>query len=220
VCGRYGFREGQRALREALRLTEQPPELPARYNLAPTQTAPVAGQDDRGRRLGELRWGISLKRQGRPASTIFNIRADTVLRNGLWRSRLLKARLVAPASHFYEWVREPGSEAKAPLLIRRRDGRPLCIAAVFGGSDHEAGGRAFTLITTEAPRELSHIHSRWPVVLDEDSLDVWFDPATSLDALAELLGTPPASWFEYFEVGPGVNNVRNDSPDLAAPLRS
>ena len=218
MCGRYGFHEGQAVLRKALRLTEEPPKVPDRYNLAPTQTVPVVGQDDRGRRLGEMRWGIALKREGRPASTIFNIRADTVLKNGLWRSRLLKARIVAPASHFYEWVGEPGSKARTPLLIKRRDGRPLCIAAVFGHSDHEADGRALTLITTEAPPELSHIHLRWPAVLDEDSLEVWFDPATSLDALAELLMPPPAGWFEYFAVGPAVNNVRNDSPDLAAPF--
>ena len=55
---------------------------------------------------------------------------------------------------------------------------------------------------------------------DEESLDVWFDPSTSLDALSELLMPAPAAWFEYFAVGSGVNNVANDSPELALPIRS
>lgn len=217
MCGRYGFHETRADVRAALALTEPPAELPERYNIAPTQPAPVVGQDARGRRLGQMRWGIRLAGEGR-ARTVFNLRSETVLRDGLWRNRLLRARLVAPASHFYEWVAEPGSRARTPLLIRRRDGGPLCLAALFAHSDHEPGGHAFTLITTSAPPELAHIHARWPAVLDADSLDVWFDPATSLDALAELLLPPPAGWFEHFAVGPAVNNVANDSPELALPV--
>ena len=218
MCGRYGFHETHAKLREALQLTEPPPPTPERYNIAPTQTVPVVVQEGARRSLGSWRWGISVKREGRSPLTVFNVRSDTLLTNGLWRSRLLKARLVAPASHFYEWVQQPGAQAKTPLLIRRRDGRPLCIAALAGHSDHEPGGRAFTLITTSAAPGLTHLHSRWPAVLDEDSLDVWLDPTTSLEALAELLTPAPAGWFEHFAVGTGVNSVANDSPALALPV--
>lgn len=220
MCGRYGFKETSQDLAQALRLTELPAPVPARYNLAPTQPAPVVGQDDRGRRLGQLRWGLSLARQDRSPLTVFNLRANTALKGGLWRSRLQKARLIAPASHFYEWVQSPGSTKKAPILIRRPDGQPLCFAAIFGHSDHEPGGKAFTIITTDAPPGLAHLHSRWPVVLDPDSLNVWFDPSTSLDALSELLLPPPASWFEHFAVSTAVNSVANDSPELAIPALS
>lgn len=218
MCGRYGFAETSEDLRRALRLTEPAAQPPERYNLAPTQPAPVVGQDQRGRRVGELRWGVALTREGRVPRTIFNLRAETVLKNGLWRSRLLKARLVAPASHFYEWVQRSGTRQKTPTLIRRRDGEPLCLAAIFAASDHEPGSHGFSLISTEAPPALAQLHSRWPVVLDPDALDVWFDPDTSLEALAELLLPPPASWFEYYAVRTAVNSVANDSPDLALPL--
>lgn len=217
MCGRYGFHETRVAITAALKLTEPAPDVPERYNLAPTQPAPVAGQDGRGRRLGQLRWGIKLDRPGRPPQLVFNLRSETVLRNGLWHSRLLRARLVAPASHFYEWVARPGAKARTPLLIRRRDGRPLCFAALFARSDHEPEGRAFALITTAAPPALTHLHSRWPVVLDADSVDTWLDPQASIGALEELLLPPPAEWFEHFEVGTGVNSVADDSPELANP---
>ena len=54
MCGRYSMPE---ALRRLFRLPGSLPNLPPRYNLAPTQDAPVVRQ--RGEReLVMLRWGL------------------------------------------------------------------------------------------------------------------------------------------------------------------
>ncbi len=222
MCGRYGNNSTAAEFRMALALSATPPEPEPRYNIAPTQQAPVVKQDEAGRHMDLMRWGIQLppRADGKKGPPIFNIRAETLLTSGLWKSRLLKARVVAPAGWFYEWVAVPGQKAKQPLLIRRRDGAPLAFAALVARSDHEEGGRAYTLITTatDSSPELAQIHHRWPVCLDPDSVDVWLDPETRLEALAELLMAPAASLFEHFPVSDLVNRVGNDSPEVAAPL--
>ncbi len=72
--------------------------------------------------------------------------------------------------------------------------------------------------TTDSQPELAKIHHRWPVCLDPDSVDVWLDSETRLEALSELLMAPSASLFEHFAVSDAVNNVRNDGPELAEPM--
>lgn len=222
MCGRYGNNSTPAEFRQALALSMAAPDLKPRYNIAPTQKAPIVSQDESGRRMELMRWGIQLppKADGKKGPPIFNIRAETLLTNGLWKSRLKKARIVAPAGWFYEWVAIPGQKTKQPVLIRRRDGAPLAFAALVAKSDHEEGGLAYTLITTttDSQPELAKIHHRWPVCLDPDSVDVWLDPETRLEALAELLMAPPASLFEHFPISDLVNRVGNDSPEVAQPL--
>lgn len=222
MCGRYGNTSTPAEFRQHLAISAAVPEYRPRYNIAPTQKAPIVRQDGPERSVDLMRWGIQLppKADGKKGPPIFNIRAETLLTNGLWKSRLLKARVVAPAGWFYEWVAVPGQSAKQPLLIRRRDGAPLAFAALVAKSDHEAGGLAYTLITTttESQPELAKIHHRWPVCLDPDSVDVWLDPEIRLDALSELLVPPSATLFENFPVTVLVNKVGNDSPWVAEPL--
>jgi putative SOS response-associated peptidase YedK len=222
MCGRYGNSSTPAEFRQHLALSSGLAEYHPRYNIAPTQKAPVVKQEGVRRDMSLMRWGIQLppKADGTKGPPIFNIRAETLLTNGLWKSRLLKARAVAPAGWFYEWVAVPGQKAKQPVLIRRRDGAPLAFAALVAKSDHEEGGEAYTLITTstDGQPELQKIHHRWPVCLDPESIDVWLDPETRLEALAELLMPPSPSLFERYAVSELVNKVGNEGPRLAEPV--
>jgi putative SOS response-associated peptidase YedK len=217
MCGRYGFRAGGPELRGALELGGSPPDFAARYNLAPTQPAPVVLREAGANVARELRWGaqMGLRADGRRRPPVFNIRSETLRGEGLWRQRLRDSRLVAPASWFYEWVGP--ARSRQPVLIRRADGRLLAFAGLAVRSDHEPGGRAFTIVTAPAPRDLSHLHHRWPVCLDEEGAQVWLDPETRLEALEELLLPPPAAWFTFHPVSDLVNNVANDAPEVAEP---
>lgn len=198
------------------------PDVKPRYNIAPTTKAPVVKQEGPKRTLDLIRWGIQLpvKADGKKRPPLFNIRAETLLENPMWKSRLLKARMVAPAGWFYEWVEVPGEKRKQPVLIRRRDGEPLAFAALIAKSDHEEGGQAYTLITTSTAGqpELQKIHHRWPVCLDPGAVDVWLDPETRLEALSELLMPPSATLFEHYAVSDLVNKVGNEGPEVAQPL--
>ena len=59
MCGRYTQFASWREIYEYFNLTGTPRNLEARYNIAPTQDAPVIRLDDAGQReLVMMRWGL------------------------------------------------------------------------------------------------------------------------------------------------------------------
>ncbi len=58
MCGRYSITTAPEALRRLFRLSGPLPNVPPRYNLAPTQDAPVVRQREGERELVMLRWGL------------------------------------------------------------------------------------------------------------------------------------------------------------------
>lgn len=171
MCGRIGFdiRPGQ--LAERFPWLRIPEDLPPRYNVAPTQ--PLLVIDEAARKASLVRWGID----GRSRTGHFNLREETVAGNPRY-SRL--PAVVVPVSHFYEW------SGRQPMLVARRDGRPLLLAGVRGEWEGEP---AVAVVTTEARGVIVPLHHRMPVLLEDGELVV--RPVSRL-----------------------VNDVRNDGPEL------
>ncbi|HEY4928037.1 MAG TPA: SOS response-associated peptidase [Acidimicrobiales bacterium] len=177
------------------------------------------------RELGRYRWGLvpSWARDPAVGSRMFNARAETVASKPSFRSAFSARRLVVVADGFYEW--KPGS-AKRPYYFTRTDGRPLALAGLWeqwwGGPDSRDTDeaerppmRTCTIITTEAGPDMGDIHHRMPVVLEEDTLDEWLDPANrDKPELESLLVPSAAGTLVHHPVGPAVGNVRNDGPEL------
>ncbi len=119
----------------------------------------------------------------------------------------------------------PGG-AKRPYYFTRTDGRPLAFAGLWeqwwGGPDSGDGEgadrppmRTCTIITTEAGPDMGDIHHRMPVVLEDDTLDEWLDPANrDKPELESLLVPSAAGTLVHHAVDPAVGNVRNDGPEL------
>lgn len=69
---------------------------------------------------------------------------------------------------------------------------------------------------TQLPNEfMSRIHSRMPVVLDDDAAIAWLssEPADAADMIAFLEPQRSGNWRAH-EVSSRVGNVRNDDPTL------
>jgi putative SOS response-associated peptidase YedK len=74
-----------------------------------------------------------------------------------------------------------------------------------------------TIITTDAVGELAEIHDRMPLMLAQADWDAWLNPDAELDS--ELLARPPdAGGIELRQVSTLVNSVRNNGPELLAPV--
>ncbi|MEY9213676.1 SOS response-associated peptidase [Thermobifida halotolerans] len=178
---------------------------------------------------------------------MINARAETVADKPAFRTAFARRRCLIPADAYYEWqllpasgearpgtspVTDPGHRArkararKRPFAVRYADDAPLALAGIFERwhnrdlpeDDPAAWLWSFAVITTEAAPELAHIHERMPVVVGERDWSAWLDPeATSADLLPILDATPAADLAVY-EVGPEVNTVRNNGPQLLAPV--
>ena len=80
-----------------------------------------------------------------------------------------------------------------------------------------------SVLTTEAVGPLAQVHDRMPLVLPPSAWDAWLDPDAGADddAVAALLAPPSPELVAALELRPvvaAVNNVRNNGPELLAPL--
>ena len=57
-----------------------------------------------------------------------------------------------------------------------------------------------------------------PVILDPGDWDAWLSETTPVQDLRSLLRPAPAEPLDAYAVSPAVNNVRNEGPELLAPL--
>ena len=214
MCGRYTLRSSPEAIAGAFDLPEVP-ELPARYNIAPTQDVPVVRLDpDRGgREFGLLHWGLIPSWADDPAigNRMINARAETVAEKPAFRKAFQSRRCLVISDGFFEWRRE--GKHKQPYFIRMRDDRPFAFAGLWerwgrGGGPIES----CTHLTTEPNELVAPIHDRMPLILPESAYDLWLDPAVKDPRkLQELLIPYPAEEMEAYPVSTLVNSPGNDT---------
>ena len=221
MCGRYSLSAPGDVIAEIFALARVP-DLRPRWNVAPTQEAPVVRVDDTGtRRLDLLRWGLVPFWAKDPSigNRMINARSETAHEKASFKHPLRKRRCLVPVDGFYEWRRTP--DGKVPTRIQRRDGRPFALAGLWERWTRGPGEplETFTILTTSPNALLRPIHDRMPVVLDAADWELWLDPSQQdVERLAALLGPCPDADLEAFAVSRHVNSPANDDPACVEPV--
>ncbi|HXP72933.1 MAG TPA: SOS response-associated peptidase [Stellaceae bacterium] len=222
MCGRYLLKAPADALRRAFGFVEQPNLMP-RYNIAPTQDAPVIRErrEPKGERtLQLLRWGLipSWAEDMKGGAKLINARAESIAEKPSFREAFRKRRCLVPADGFYEWRAE--GKLKQPYLIARRDREPFAFAGLWErwAPKVQPPDRpyidSFTIVTTEANALLKPLHARMPVILALEDYARWLDRGSSEPELKALLKPAPEDLLVYFPVSPRVNAAAPDDPGL------
>ena len=221
MCGRYGLTAHREQLDDAYPVDVVLADHHPRWNIAPTQDAPILFGDGRERRIEAFRWGLVPHWAKEPSigARMINARAETVATKPAFRDAWEgRRRCLVLADGFYEW-RKPasGKGPKAPFWIQMADGRPFGLAGLWErwGPSH-APLYTFTILTTEPNTLVRPIHDRMPVVLGRDAWERWVDPGVASEELPEQLGAYPAEAMQAREVGTYVNNPRNEGPECVA----
>ena len=218
MCGRFALDSAMHRLRELFGTVNALPNFAPRWNIAPTQSAPVVRRHPQtgARHLDVLSWGLvphwtkSLATARRP----FNARSETAASTPMFREAMAHRRCLVPMDAFYEWQATPAG--KIPHAIARADGEILVAAGLWEGWRGPNGEvvRSFTVLTTAANPTLQALHDRMPVVLERADWPLWLGEATGTP---NALLAPSAAALKRWRVGLGVGNVRHDGPDLLAP---
>jgi putative SOS response-associated peptidase YedK len=232
MCGRFTHLYTWRQLHRLLSLTSAEVELPHRYNVAPTQVAPVVMHDDdaKGLTLRMMRWGLvpSWAKEIAIGNSLINARSEGVSSKPSFRAAFKKRRCIVPMSGFYEWQKVEGSRTKQPYyIIPARPGSPtsdadesrdpwLCAGLWEAWHDPALASQApalqtFTIITTDANEAMAPIHNRMPVMLDIAQARRWVSPETDASELAALLKPCPSNQMAFRRVSTLVNSPRHDS---------
>lgn len=220
MCGRYTQTADPAKLTERFRLEPPGPGISRRYNIVPTQDAPIVANDN-PKRLRLMRWGLvpSWAKDAAIGNRMINARAETLAEKPSFKKPLERRRCLVLADGFYEW-RAAAGHAKIPVRIVLKSREPFAFAGLWdlwrGTEGRELA--TFTIITTHANELLKPIHDRMPVILRPADEEKWLDPG-QVDAakLAPLLNPYPSEEMAAYDVSTLVNSPKNDSAACISP---
>jgi putative SOS response-associated peptidase YedK len=237
MCGRYTLTR-QDDLVDDLEAALDPaapsnPWWKPRFNISPTQDAPVVTLREGVRTIEMMRWGLvpfwagrrSDDRGGpaagpvRPAKKpplMINARVESVDEKPVFRDALERKRCLVPADGFFEWKRS--GKLALPMFIHPEPRHVVAFAGLWARTRTDAGlVHSFTIVTGPANELVRPIHDRMPIVLDRGTWAAWLDPALTREAARALLGVVPVGDWRRDPVSTWVNKPDHDDPRCIEP---
>ena len=134
MCARYTVTQTTKEIQAILKADKikGDPKLP-RYNVAPSQMAPVVYQEEGQRIISGFRFGLipSWSKEGSTKYSLFNARAETLMEKPTFKKSLARRRCLVPADGFYEWRRVQGMKAGIPMHISLKNREPFAFAGLW-----------------------------------------------------------------------------------------
>jgi putative SOS response-associated peptidase YedK len=204
-----------------IRMPEDDPEPPPRYNIAPTQPIPVVTNvvSKDGKNQVELfRWGLvpPWAKDVSIGNRMINARVESLADKGAFKHAFRRRRCLIPANGFYEWPMRADGKSKQAMYIRMKSHKPFAFAGLWEVWRDENGNELPSCtIITGAPNDLvKPLHDRMPAILREENYRKWLDPKErSPDELMPLLKPYPDEQMEAYPVGKLVNSPANESAE-------
>lgn len=232
MCGRFTLTQSGEAIAQAFQLATIP-EIQPRYNIAPTQLAPVVlvHPERQEREFEWLHWGLipSWAKDTKMAARMINARSETVTEKPAFRAAFKRRRCLIVADGFYEW--QQNGKTKQPYYFYVSGDASDSSAAhrqlfAFAGlweywERDEGAIASCTILTTAANDLVGFLHERMPVILPPEEHDRWLDPTFQRsEVLQSLLQPYPAAKMAHYPVNPTVNSARTDNPGCILPLQA
>jgi putative SOS response-associated peptidase YedK len=210
MCGRYSFAASKEKIQKQQNIKIQGVMQP-NYNVAPTTLAYVIASNSPSE-LQRFQWGLIPHWTGaQPAnsSNLINARAEGITSKPSFRIPIRQRRCIVLADSFYEWANVGGKE-KQPYRILLKDNAILPMAGIWDVWERPDRQIVYTfsIITTEANADISHIHDRMPVILQSaEAQKTWLNDTTDLPTVLEMLQPLPQNLLRVYAVSPMLNNV-------------
>jgi putative SOS response-associated peptidase YedK len=232
MCGRYTLTRQEGVIEDLQAsldgVTAQSEWWKPRFNVAPTQPAPVVTLHDGVRTIEMMRWGLVpfwASTPGKKAPLMINARAESLDAKAFFRDALARRRCLVPADGFFEWRRpDPpgnrGREAPMPLYFHPASRKVIAFAGLWAQSKTATGEtqHSFTIITGKPNELVASVHDRMPVILDTSTYAAWLDPTLDGEGARALLGVPAIGDWIAEPVSTHVNKAQNDDPSCIEPL--
>ena len=220
MCGRFTLFLDAETLREEFGLTEVPPDLSPRYNIAPSMQLAVVTSVE-SRKAEWMRWGLVPSWAKDPAigNKMINARSETLTEKPSFRNAFQRRRCLILADGFYEWKRGEGKGPSVPYYFHLVDNKPFAFAGLweFWRSPDGEDLRTCTIITCAANSLVASVHDRMPVIFTAETADQWLAPAP-VEKLQPLLAPLDAARMSAYPVSRAVNAPGYDSSELIRPV--
>ncbi len=196
-------------------------QFAARFNVAISQSIPVARMHARESEGVMMRWGLAHRTAD--GSIHFtgsgSVRSDALKAAPELRSLWISGRRgIVPIAGFYLWKRAPAGHDQ-PYYVRVVNRPVFGVAALWDRA--EAGDEVIescALVSVAANPLLAEINSatgQMPAILRREDYDAWL--SASVSRAGELLQPYPHTRMVCHPVGPYVNYLEFDEPGLIRP---
>jgi putative SOS response-associated peptidase YedK len=218
MCGRYTLVNLAHLTQLFPWITEPPVDVPARYNIAPSQPILAVG-NDKPDQYDFFLWGLvpPWAKDPKIGNKMCNARSETLATQNAFKNAYKRRRCLIPADGFYEWKLNADGKTKQPMYIRLRGGKPFAFGGLWEQWHDDKGNelRTATIITTRPNELMATMHDRMPVMLWPKDFGRWLKQGdTPPEQLNDLLGPYPAEEMEAYPISKQVNSPRNDGPEL------
>jgi putative SOS response-associated peptidase YedK len=224
MCGRYKLEVPFSEIVRLYNLTVvQPPRfdnMPARYNIAPTQDVAVVrlNPETKRREFVMLRWGLIpyWAKDIKIAFSTINAMAETLATKPAFREAFVQRRCLVLADGFYEWI-ATGAKQKQPYLIRMLDQQPFAFAGLWERwKDGERGDviESCTIVTVPPNDVCAPIHDRMPAILTPSDYARWLGEIEATPEELRAVLKPCPMPMEAVKVSPKVNQSKVDAPEV------
>ena len=222
MCGRFSMFASEEDIIKEYEL-ESIPELPARYNIAPSQNIPVIIYDEESKRneLIMASWGFfpQWAKDISGLHRLINAKQETLREKPFFRKSFASQRCLIPTSGFYEWDKR--TTPSMPLRYHLAGNRLFSFAGLWSKwTNNENNNLLITsaIITTGANSLINPVHDRMPAILQKNEYNSWLNPKTDGSKLKTLLESRDDISLMVDEVSTYVNSPRNNSITCIEPI--
>ena len=237
MCGRY---TAAKDFSELIKLVgvvmARVPFFSPRYNIAPTQTAPVVFNERHQPAVKLMRWGLipSWAKDESVGNALINARVETVQTRAAFREAFKQRRCLIPADSFFEWQERAGK--RQPFRVMLKTGEPFFFAGLWDRWVKPPSAEnfdtdldepppsetveSFAILTRAANEAVAPLHDRMPVMFSAGQAEWWMrddDPRSESHRL--VLDRPLDGPLKIYPVGTVVNSPKVDDPRCVEPAR-
>jgi putative SOS response-associated peptidase YedK len=235
MCGRYSNAKDLAELMKLVDAVMRVAFFGPRYNIAPTQMAPVIFMEKQHPAMKLMRWGLipSWAKDESTGNALINARVETLNTRAAFRQAYQQRRCLVPADSFFEWQERDGK--RQPFRIMLKSGEPFCFAGLWERWIKAPSPRqpdtdleeplpsqtveSFTIITTQANETMAPLHHRMPVIVEPAHYRWWLENKPGNDLFQAALNSPLEAPLKIYPVSNFVNSPANDDPRCIEPVQ-
>ena len=181
MCGRYVNKNSFEDIEKLFQadLIQSPSiSIQPSYNICPTQYSPVVVSADEKYQMKNMHWGLipSWSKDSKFATNLINARIETVQEKPSFKGLTNASRCIIIASGYYEWVQT--DSGKQPYYIHGEHD----VLPIAGLWTRWKDIKSFTIITKSANSNISNIHHRMPLIIEQNHIKSFLDHSIKFDS--------------------------------------
>ena len=181
MCGRYVNKNSFEDIEKLFQadLIQSPSiSIQPSYNICPTQYSPVVVSAGEKYYMENMHWGLipNWSKDSKFATNLINARIETVQEKPSFKGLINTSRCIVIASGYYEWVQT--DSGKQPYYIHGKHD----VLPIAGLWTRWKDIKSFTIITKSANSNISNIHHRMPLIIEQNHIKSFLDHSIKFDS--------------------------------------